>query len=524
MLIDALHTTDLFWAIISSLGAVYPLYLLIPAHRKPGAKELTGLILVLASYPWAVATFHLTPFDSGLFIAICLFGVPAYLSLILRGANLHGRVYTVTHITSYAVATLLAAMALSNPWHGYFATFDPHTPGQANHLISNTGVGLGMSLTYLFEFVVVGGTLVITGFNYSRARWHRIHIISAFVLPGAALGASLLVGVAVMKLIHVNPYFIATAGALWALTYSFARKQSNVVIRVSHAEIITHMPDAVVIIDKNNNIVDYNLAFTSLFNCGETNISGEPLSAFLPGQPWSADATVTKDTAHGEIHLEIKTKGLQGSKLNQDKLVLVRDVTEGTNAIRHLESNQSQLSEANTELLRMSNTDPLTGLHNRRYFDGCFNDMLASVTNARSIGLLMVDIDHFKRINDTLGHQTGDRVLVELAKEMQAQCREQDILARIGGEEFAIILPNVDRHTLPTIASRFHKAIQIYIEDVGFVTTSIGGLLAMPGETESSLLQRADEALYQAKNEGRNRVVVSHSQPKLSTKVVAASA
>lgn len=514
MLIGALHTTDLFWAVFSTLGAIYPLYKLIPAHREPGAKELIGLIVVLAAYPWATATFHLTPFDNGLVLAVCLFGVPAYLSLILRAVNMYSRTLTMVHIATYTVATAMSLFALTNVWHGLFATFDPHVPGQANHAISHGGTGIGMTLTYLFEFSAVGATLIITGFNYSRARWNRVHIVSAFILPGAALGASLMLTAALLETLQINPFFVATAGALWCLTYSFSRKTTNAVIRVSHSEVIMHMPDAIAIVDQDNTIVDFNPAFTTLFGCGEEDISGHALASYLPDDALAADTTLTKQSDSGEQHLEIKVKQLRGYDSRQDRLLLIRDVTEGTNAMHELQSSQNQLNLANTELLRISNTDQLTGLNNRRFFDACFEDALTAVNHEQTVGLLLVDIDHFKRINDTLGHQTGDRVLVELAQAMQAQCREGDILARIGGEEFALILPNVDRESLSAIANRFHKDIQIYVADVGVITTSMGAILALPEESGSSVINRADEALYQAKNDGRNRVVVSHAQPR----------
>lgn len=151
---------------------------------------------------------------------------------------------------------------------------------------------------------------------------------------------------------------------------------------------------------------------------------------------------------------------------------------------------------------RLSVTDTLTGLWNRRQFD------LDCQSLSEGDGLLMIDIDHFKQINDTYGHATGDRVLQAVATCIQGTLRQDDRAYRYGGEEFAVILPGAGRNNLLTIAERIREGVQRNAPPrTPVVTVSIGGGLFDVARPEHHVRQ-ADEALYAAKHSGRNRVCV----------------
>lgn len=149
-------------------------------------------------------------------------------------------------------------------------------------------------------------------------------------------------------------------------------------------------------------------------------------------------------------------------------------------------------------------TDPLTGLGNRRAL-GRAMQMLAE--RGEGAAVLCLDLDHFKRINDTLGHEAGDDVLRELAERLQAEVRGRDLVARAGGEEFVVLLPGADRHAALGVAERIRAAVadRAFLLPSGplWITISIG---CATGSPEATLLARADEALYAAKHAGRNRV------------------
>lgn len=160
-----------------------------------------------------------------------------------------------------------------------------------------------------------------------------------------------------------------------------------------------------------------------------------------------------------------------------------------------------------SQLKQDAATDPLTGALNRRSLQ-----LLLEQLEQENIpfSILAVDIDHFKKVNDTFGHAAGDTALVELTQVMHQVSREQDIVARTGGEEFLLVLPNTPLDIAQIIAERIRSRVEhLHIEPIGSIKVSIGiaSRLASNQSTEDTLAQ-ADEALYQAKNQGRNRCVV----------------
>jgi two-component system, cell cycle response regulator len=164
------------------------------------------------------------------------------------------------------------------------------------------------------------------------------------------------------------------------------------------------------------------------------------------------------------------------------------------------------------EMYNSALRDPLTGVYNRRYFgDRLSNEFRFATRHRAALSLMILDIDHFKRINDLHGHLVGDRVLRELAQRVQATIRQEDILARYGGEEFTIICRNIDETRAMALAERIRFAAAT-MEIAGApalpITVSIGvAALPRPEVTEpDALLAAADRALYQAKSAGRNRV------------------
>jgi diguanylate cyclase (GGDEF)-like protein len=161
----------------------------------------------------------------------------------------------------------------------------------------------------------------------------------------------------------------------------------------------------------------------------------------------------------------------------------------------------------------MANRDGLTGLYNHRYFhEKLSQDFLRAKRYHEYLSCILFDIDHFKKFNDTYGHQTGDVVLKALASVIERSTRESDVAARYGGEEFAIVLYHTDRRAAYEAAERLRQAVESNeVEDNGNVlrvTISLG-IATFPHEKihdSKELIEYADQALYKAKENGRNRV------------------
>ena len=176
-----------------------------------------------------------------------------------------------------------------------------------------------------------------------------------------------------------------------------------------------------------------------------------------------------------------------------------------------------EIDQAKEELFVMTLTDELTKLYNRRIFMDYGSKMFESI-NESQFTLLLIDVDFFKTVNDTYGHECGDEALKHLANIFKSHMRMYDLVARYGGEEFAILLPRTDRTSGEQIASRILKAVvetPIRIDDKRTVhlTISIGMVdrKVIKGDF-SSMISKADEALYYAKGHGRNQVVVYSKQ------------
>jgi diguanylate cyclase (GGDEF)-like protein len=163
-------------------------------------------------------------------------------------------------------------------------------------------------------------------------------------------------------------------------------------------------------------------------------------------------------------------------------------------------------------LARLSQVDPLTGSLNRRGFDDAFPEVEARPGFVDPLSVVMVDIDHFKEINDELGHAMGDEVLKHVAARLGEALRAGDAVVRYGGEEFLLILPGVDCQQAARVAERARELVQRYPAIVAGrridVTVSLGVAQRRPGESRSSVIERADQAMYTAKRSGRDRVEV----------------
>jgi len=179
-----------------------------------------------------------------------------------------------------------------------------------------------------------------------------------------------------------------------------------------------------------------------------------------------------------------------------------------------LEAEIKKRITAEKELRRLARTDPLTGIYNRRHFFELGNKELTRTRRTNQpLSILMFDIDHFKRINDTYGHQVGDRVLKTITATCHENLRQMDVFARYGGEEFVILLPEIGVDNARQVAHKMSTLIgqqEIMFENQRIAVTASLGVAALSSESESldQLLARADDALYQAKEAGRNRVMI----------------
>jgi diguanylate cyclase len=206
--------------------------------------------------------------------------------------------------------------------------------------------------------------------------------------------------------------------------------------------------------------------------------------------------------------------------------VIVESLVQATKQVERInKALEARLSASKLEITELqgvleavrseSLTDPLTSLANRKYFDDVLAKTLAAARARREpLSLMLMDIDHFKKFNDSYGHLTGDQVLRLVAITVKQNVKGQDISARYGGEEFAVILPDTSLRSAITVADQIRRAVmnkelmkRSTGEHLGRVTMSIGVAALAQGDSPRSLIERADVCLYAAKRAGRNRVI-----------------
>ncbi|MBA1380368.1 sensor domain-containing diguanylate cyclase [Pseudomonas brassicacearum] len=177
-------------------------------------------------------------------------------------------------------------------------------------------------------------------------------------------------------------------------------------------------------------------------------------------------------------------------------------------------TNRHQIQAANAQLQLLSSTDRLTGLYNRGHWEGSLKAAYARHQRyGNALSLVMLDIDHFKHVNDNYGHQAGDKVIEQLAQLLREHARESDVAGRYGGEEFGVVLSDTDQAGARIFAERLRQAVEQLLvqyngQDIRF-TISLGVAdLSAPANDHAELIARADQALYTSKKTGRNRVTV----------------
>ena len=177
--------------------------------------------------------------------------------------------------------------------------------------------------------------------------------------------------------------------------------------------------------------------------------------------------------------------------------------------INNLNALKNELELKNIELKELAVTDQLTGIYNRLKLDEALqNEEFRYTRTKKTFGLILMDIDHFKLINDTYGHPAGDTVLVSIANLLLSATRNTDVIGRWGGEEFLIICPETDKTGIKKLAEKLRRTIEDYnFKEISKCTASFGVTIYSEEDNITKLIKRTDNALYSAKNSGRNKVV-----------------
>jgi diguanylate cyclase (GGDEF)-like protein/PAS domain S-box-containing protein len=296
-------------------------------------------------------------------------------------------------------------------------------------------------------------------------------------------------------------------------------------MKYNYRNIFENLQDGVYFVDKSRTITYWNKSAENitgfkakdvigsrcmdniLIHINERNKSlcddGCPLTAVMEdGQPRLAEVYLHHKKGH-RVPVLVRATAL----LDEDDRII------GAAEVFSDITPQKEMQERIKELEKLALVDNLTGLSNRKHLEG---ELDARFQEQRryglSFGVLFIDIDFFKKVNDTHGHEAGDLALKTIADTFKATTRSYDLFGRWGGEEFVAIVRNIDRGILGKVAERFRILVEKTSVTNGgktfSVSVSIGATMATPQDSPTTLIQRADELMYQSKQMGRNRVTV----------------
>lgn len=440
---------------------------------------------------------------------------PALWALFL---HLHGRREyrappAAVWVPAALVAVLLSAGVLSNGWHGWHYTADSVMGAvQAGLPRAHYGRGplflLAAAWAYAWALVAMGIILRGLGDCVPEERGQWLAFAAIMLLPWLANLAFLGFG---LRLAGSDP--TPACFALAAVGFAMMMRRSSLlrVVPMSRRLLFTELLDPVFVLDAQDRVVDCNVAGQALAagSAPGSDAPRVPRSALPLGRPladWpvfgarlaplvAAGGTLPLETPARVFDVQSRVLGGDGARIG--RLVQLRDVTERHHAaVRH-----------EAELREQARRDPLTGLLNRRALAERFAaERQHQQATGGALALVLLDVDHFKAINDRFGHAEGDRVLQALARALVDGLRASDAVFRIGGEEFALLMPGAGAAQALQCVQALHDKLGVRTPDgerVQFsagVATGTGG-----GSTLDRLLHQADEALYAAKAGGRAR-------------------
>jgi diguanylate cyclase (GGDEF)-like protein/PAS domain S-box-containing protein len=515
--------------------------LLILRRDVTGSTALGGVLL--GSFIWSGAyalTWSLTSLhDKVLWLKVMYFGVLVVPSLFL--------IFTlqITNRADWLVARNLVLLALEPLavlaliWFDVGFMFDRITIVQSSGLtVMDIARGPGFWINTFYSYAIILVAFMVLGVSFSRAipYFRRQYLI---ILIGSAIpfAASLFTQIRYEELADLDmaPLSFTVMSILYA--YAVFRHQFMDLLPVARGRLIESMSDGVLVVDSKGRIVDINPAMKSFLEEEPAMVIGREITDVLNLGAHNIDRLLEGLETHTEIKLRGKPArylDLRVTPLYNDlhavngRLIVFRDVTDRKEVEqdlrRAMDRLQTQLIEIGTlqsQLREQAIRDALTDVFNRRYLEETLERELARAEReVYPLCVIMMDLDFFKDVNDTYGHEAGDVVLKSVADTVKRQSRHGDFVCRYGGEEFVLVMPNIGVETARQRAEELHQLINSLkiAYDVFTLTTTISMGVAMypeHGNTKEELLRAADRAMYVAKNSGRNRVVV-YPQPELS--------
>ncbi|MBN2751402.1 MAG: diguanylate cyclase, partial [Rhodospirillaceae bacterium] len=416
------------------------------------------------------------------------------------------------------------AVALSNDHHHLiYRTATPIGPNLGTPILYDHGP-LFIAITvpiYLCMLFSLGITITTARDASVIHRRHSFGFVVAVLIP--LLGnLSYVTGQFYLFGFDPTPFCFLLTGAVFF--WLVERRQLFSLLPIALRPLLNSLPDAILVLDDADRVVETNPAAQML------TIPAPQIGHLLPDvmaavlNPLLAYPDPDKVS---EIHLnpddrrchEVRIRWLSHKTHRMGRVVVLRDITHRKEIERCLTEQLTANMKLQEQLRNQANRDPLTGLCNRNFLESVRDTLLTETRlGHESLAVAMIDLDHFKNLNDTWGHMMGDAVLRATAHFLETQARDDDLIIRIGGEEILILLPHTTAEQAEAGIERWRAAYcaqPMILRGQSIPVSFSVGIASFPdnASTWDLLLSRADEALYQAKNAGRNRVCLWQNTP-----------
>jgi len=434
---------------------------------------------------------------------------PAWLAFSLSAVK-HTRYLTRTNILlASAIPAVTVLLAMTNEYH-YLLWKSISFEGA--RVIAEHGGWFAVHIAYSYALIAVATLLAAV--EYFRHPRYKTELIAILVAPLTVLFANFNNLIGWLGFGGIDTVSIAFSVSSLLFFWVVLKDNYLQLVPVARAALVENMQDPIVVLDDECHVIDANPSAMKLFGAGKGNLIGERFDAIVTDERSFRNLLEQEST-------ELEIGGREFQALNTrisisegnvtGAVIVMRDITELKITQEKLKETSRDLQKANKELLELANSDGLTGIANRRSFFQQFTRALSLKERAGTeLCMLILDLDHFKKINDEHGHTAGDAVLKRVAGVLKETARKHDIVGRLGGEEFGVVFPDTDIAGARVFAERLRANIECSHDGADVPVTASMGLSAVgPGMTAEEAFERADKALYESKEKGRNRITVS---------------
>jgi diguanylate cyclase (GGDEF)-like protein len=504
-------------------------------RSAPGGGSLAWLMFAVAEWNLVCAfeSAAVVPANKIIWYKLQYVGANCTVVLLLISTleytNLKTRIKFNRLVWLWILPVINILMAATNEWHGWmWSGFSP-SPLSSNLLVYHHGPWFWVMMAMVYMYITVTVVIIIReAIKTTPLQRNQLGFFLLGIFPPAIASLLSISGEDPFPGLNITPLSFFLTGFI--ILVSMLRFKLFDLVPIARNTLVEKMSDGVLVLDSQQRIVDINPAAQSLLDVDQTCL-GEFAGDILNSSVLDFDELYlqTRETVEAIVqdieqqrYIDMRITCLWDRFGNfNGMLVDLHDITQryqGEKELQHanfkLKTQLEENEKLRLELREQAIRDPLTGLYNRRYLEETLpRELYRAARSSQPLSVLMIDIDNFKQINDTYGHQAGDKMLTEIGSLLRTQIRREDIACRYGGEEFLLVFYGISSQLANLRTKELLKAIRdlrVNYDNIPLAITVSAGVAAYPeiDHGMENLLRAADQALYTAKSAGRDRVKV----------------